>query len=147
MQAHDLADEEGEGFITLEKGVFPTCRPHHPPSDDLRNTDDEEYLEDPLLLDDGIELFDVEEVEDEFLRMLDPPRCLSLDLELNLDCLIKEAEMELSRAAQSWKRRASGGVGERMEEEEHEELVTMTKRSWGESSSVSGCFNGFASPC
>ncbi|ONK79521.1 uncharacterized protein A4U43_C01F7200 [Asparagus officinalis] len=127
----DSEEEESESFITTEKETF-HLRHRHPPSDDLRNIDGEEFEdpeeERPCLEREmnSVEQFDAEEVEDEFLRMLEAKRWraemrgvgggldynydLSLDLSLDcnnlsldLDSLVKEAEEEMNRTVEAWK--------------------------------------------
>ncbi|CAL9071215.1 unnamed protein product [Musa textilis] len=160
-----INDEDG-GFITIEKGGVGS-RSRRPPSDHLANTDDDDddesggpEDEQPCLmaeLDDD----DDEGVENEFLKMLeenDEPwkkeagKSLSLSLslsldpsaELDLDSLIKEAEIELKKAAaRAWN---SGTGAALLEKEEHEELM----RRWGsnERHSSPGCsgLRAFRSP-
>ncbi|KAG1361426.1 putative 4-coumarate--CoA ligase-like 5 [Cocos nucifera] len=124
-------DEEDGGFITIEKGTV-CALSRRPPSDHLANTDDESGgLEDekPCLVMELNDEFDVQKVEDEFLRMLEEKYWkgkdhgevwkrrvegnLSLSLDLDLELLIKEAEMELTKAAQLWKSRAGATLLEK----------------------------------
>ncbi|KAM0909262.1 hypothetical protein ACQ4PT_014935 [Festuca glaucescens] len=144
-------EEEGAGFITMEKGKISSGsrRALHP--------DHEEEDEKPCLF---MELsgeaagFDVEEVEDEFLAMLEDKYWaemarskeiekglsvsldVGLDLGLDLDSLIRDAEMELGRAEQAWKSKVGAAI---VEEEEYKELV----RRWSANASNSGCSWGF----
>lgn len=152
-------DEEDGGFITIEKGTV-CARSRRPPSDHLVNTDEESgELEDekPRLVMELNDEFDVEKVEDEFLRMLEEKYwkgkdrgevwkrgvegslnlSLDLSLDLDLDSLIKEAEMELTKAAQVWKSRAGAAL---LEREEYEELL---KRRGSHGNYTSGCSGGY----
>ncbi|XP_018674143.2 uncharacterized protein LOC103980254 [Musa acuminata AAA Group] len=156
-------DEDG-GFITIEKGGVGS-RSRRPPSDHLANTDDDESGgpedEQPCLMTELNEELDDDDdddegVENEFLKMLeanDEPwkkeagkslsSSLDLSADLDLDSLIKEAEMELKKAAQAWN---SGTGAALLEKEEHEELM----RRWGsnEHHSSPGCsgLHAFGSP-
>ncbi|URD74766.1 hypothetical protein MUK42_07927 [Musa troglodytarum] len=131
-----INDEDG-GFITIEKGGVGS-RSRRPPSDHLANTDDDDESggpedEQPCLmaeLDDDDD-DDDEGVENEFLKMLEENDLpwkkeagKSLSAELDLDSLIKEAEIELKKAARAWN---SGTGAALLEKEEHEELT----RRWG----------------
>jgi hypothetical protein len=146
-------EEEGAGFITMEKGKISSGsrRALHPEDDE-----EEEEDEKPCLF---MELsgeaagFDVEEVEDEFLAMLEDKYWaemarskeiekglsvsldVGLDLGLDLDSLIRDAEMELGRAEQAWKSKVGAAI---VEEEEYKELV----RRWSANAN-SGCSWGF----
>ncbi|RRT75938.1 hypothetical protein B296_00016148 [Ensete ventricosum] len=161
-----INDEDG-GFITIEKcGVGSPSK--QPPSDHLANTDDDDdddesaggpEDEQPCLM---TQLDDDEGVENEFLKMLaenDEPwkkkeggksLSLSLDLspDLDLDSLIREAEIELKKAAAAAQAWDSGGTGAALlEKEEHEELM----RRWGStdhhsSPACSGLLHALGSP-
>ncbi|XP_072973103.1 uncharacterized protein [Typha angustifolia] len=165
----DQLDDEDGDFITIEKGTI-SSKSRRPLSDGLVNTDDDDDEsggpedEKPCLLMDLADEFDVEKVEDEFLRMLEEKYCkaeeaeqwrkgveggtlsLSLDLSLDLDLelLIKEAEIELTKATEMWKSR----IGESLaEKEEREDLIKRQGANKENSSSgCSGKVRGFGSP-
>uniref|UniRef100_M8AS99 Uncharacterized protein n=1 Tax=Aegilops tauschii TaxID=37682 RepID=M8AS99_AEGTA len=137
--------EEEEGFITMEKGTVSSRSRRGAP---------------------GASALEVEGVEEEFLAMLEDKywaemarskeieKGLSvtldagLDLGLDLDSLIRDAETELARAEQAWRSKVGAAI---VEEEEYKELV----RRWGSTTrdrdreqhvlttSSSGCSWGF----
>jgi hypothetical protein len=98
--------------------------------------EEEEEDEKPCLLmelssEEAASAADVEKVEDEFLAMLEDRYWarskeiekglgVSLDIGLDLDSLIKDAEMELAKAEQAWKSKVGAAI---VEEEEYKELV------------------------
>uniref|UniRef100_A0ACD5ZA68 Uncharacterized protein n=1 Tax=Avena sativa TaxID=4498 RepID=A0ACD5ZA68_AVESA len=146
-------EEEVAGFITMEKGKISSGSRRALNPDE---TYDEEEDEKPCLF---MELsgeaagLDVEEVEDEFLAMLEDKYWaelarskeiekglsvsldVGLDLGLDLDSLIRDAEAELGRAEQAWKSKVGAAI---VEEEEYKELV----RRWSANAN-SGCSWGF----
>jgi hypothetical protein len=100
------AAEEGAGFITMEEDEKPCLL---------------------MELSEGAAALDVDKVEDEFLTMLeDTYRARSKEIDkglsvtLDLDSLIKDAEMELAKAEQAWKSKVGAAI---VEEEEYKELV------------------------
>ncbi|KAF8691739.1 hypothetical protein HU200_040131 [Digitaria exilis] len=132
-------DEEGAGFITMEKGTV-SSRSRRPLPDTIG--DEEAEDEKPCLFMELSEeaasvasAFEVDRVEDEFLAMLEDRYWarskeiekglsvsldIGLDLGLDLDSLIKDAEMELAKAEQAWKSKVGAAI---VEEEEYKELV------------------------
>ncbi|CAM0943051.1 unnamed protein product [Alopecurus aequalis] len=140
-------EEEGAGFITMEKGKI---------SSGSRQADEKPCLYMELSGEAAGAGFDVEEVEDEFLAMLEDKYYwaemarskeiekglsvsldVGLDLGLDLDSLIRDAEAELGRAEQAWKSKVGAAI---VEEEEYKELV----RRWaGAGNASSGCPWGF----
>lgn len=157
----EVDDEEGAGFITMEKGTVSSRsrRAFHPET--LTDDDDcggsgvpEEDEKSCLFMElSGDASLEVEEVEEEFLAMLEDKYWpmmskskeiekglsvsldVGIDLGLDLDSLIKDAEMELARAEQAWKSKVGAAI---VEEEEYKELV----RRWSVASN-SGCSWGF----
>ncbi|KAL6635356.1 hypothetical protein ACP70R_028027 [Stipagrostis hirtigluma subsp. patula] len=136
VAAEDV-DEEGAGFITMEKGTISSrSRRPVPETVDIAGALPED--EKPCLfmeLSEEAAAFDVEKVEDEFLAMLEDKYWarskeiekglsvsldIGLDLGLDLDSLIKDAEMELAKAQQAWKSKVGAAI---VEEEEYKELV------------------------
>uniref|UniRef100_A0A453Q307 C2 NT-type domain-containing protein n=1 Tax=Aegilops tauschii subsp. strangulata TaxID=200361 RepID=A0A453Q307_AEGTS len=141
--------EEEEGFITMEKGtVSSRSRRAALALEALAAAEEEAEDEKPCLF---MELssssgeasaLEVEGVEEEFLAMLEDKywaemarskeieKGLSvtldagLDLGLDLDSLIRDAETELARAEQAWRSKVGAAI---VEEEEYKELV----RRWG----------------
>lgn len=143
--AEDVDEEEGAGFITMEKGRVSSrssSRPLPPGTVEEEDVDEEEEEEDekPCLLmelssEAAASAADVEKVEEEFLAMLEDRYWarskeiekglgvsldIGLDLGLDLDSLIKDAEMELAKAEQAWKSKVGAAI---VEEEEYKELV------------------------
>ncbi|KAJ0963643.1 hypothetical protein J5N97_028765 [Dioscorea zingiberensis] len=140
------------GFITIENSVnrYPV---------NYNQNEDREFItmekgrsdEEPCCL-----MFDVERVEDEFLRMLedkywrksrDGDQKLKLSADLDLESLIEEAELELMKASQVWKSREEGVT---LEKEEYEELIMKRCLSIENINTCSstGCsqLHGFGSP-
>ena len=133
-------DEEGAGFITMEKGtVSSRSRRPLPDTVTVSSPADEEDEKPCLFMELSEEAvasaFDVDKVEDEFLAMLEDRYWgrskeiekglsvsldIGLDLGLDLDSLIKDAEMELAKAEQAWKSKVGAAI---VEEEEYKELV------------------------
>ena len=165
-------DEEGAGFITMEKGtVSSRSRRPLPDTVTVSSPADEEDEKPCLFMELSEEAasvasaFDVDKVEDEFLAMLEDKYwarskeiekglSVSLDLGLDLDSLIKDAEMELAKAEQAWKSKVGAAI---VEEEEYKELVrrwsasretTMTMTTQSAAASTGGCSwgLGFGSP-
>jgi len=146
-------DEEGAGFITMEKGTV-SSRSRRPLPDTVSSGSADEEDEKPCLFMELSEeaasvasAFDVDKVEDEFLAMLEDKYwarskeiekglSVSLDLGLDLDSLIKDAEMELAKAEQAWKSKVGAAI---VEEEEYKDLV----RWWSARESAAGCSWGF----
>lgn len=169
-------DDNEEGFITLEKGLARnrSCRP---PSDNTRSCDSDEVRDGGFgkekLLIVACEESEIDQVEDEFLQMLEEKQwktgeCeisgamlpwekkpvnlnlnldlgIDLDLDWDLDCMMRAAEKEILKAAQVWK---SGIDARALEEAEYEELM----RRWESnemfcqsSTSLETCV-GFGSP-
>uniref|UniRef100_A0ACD5ZGI3 Uncharacterized protein n=1 Tax=Avena sativa TaxID=4498 RepID=A0ACD5ZGI3_AVESA len=146
-------DEEVAGFITMEKGKISSGSRRALSPDETY--DEEEEDEKPCLFMElsGEAGLDVEEVEDEFLAMLEDKYWaelarskeiekglsvsldVGLDLGLDLDSLIRDAEAELGRAEQAWKSKVGAAI---VEEEEYKELV----RRWSANAN-SGCSWGF----
>jgi hypothetical protein len=133
-------DEEGAGFITMEKGTV-SSRSRRPPDAVSSSSADEEDEKPCLFMELSEEAasvasaFDVDKVEDEFLAMLEDKYWtrskeiekglsvsldIGLDLGLDLGSLIKDAEMELAKAEQAWKSKVGAAI---VEEEEYKELV------------------------
>ena len=168
-------DEEGAGFITMEKGTV-SSRSRRPLPDTVSSGSADEEDEKPCLFMELSEeaasvasAFDVDKVEDEFLAMLEDKYWarskeiekglsvsldIGLDLGLDLDSLIKDAEMELAKAEQAWKSKVGAAI---VEEEEYKELVrrwsasretTMTMTTQSAAASTGGCSwgLGFGSP-
>ncbi|RCV08927.1 hypothetical protein SETIT_1G365800v2 [Setaria italica] len=130
-------DEEGAGFITMEKGTV-SSRSRRPPLPDAVSSSADEEDEKPCLFMELSEeaasvasAFDVDKVEDEFLAMLEDKYWarskeiekglsvsldIGLDLGLDLDSLIKDAEMELAKAEQRGKSKVGAAI---VEEEEY----------------------------
>ena len=169
-------DEEGAGFITMEKGtVSSRSRRPLPDTVTVSSPADEEDEKPCLFMELSEEAasvasaFDVDKVEDEFLAMLEDRYWgrskeiekglsvsldIGLDLGLDLDSLIKDAEMELAKAEQAWKSKVGAAI---VEEEEYKELVrrwsasretTMTMTTQSAAASTGGCSwgLGFGSP-
>ncbi|KAL5213220.1 hypothetical protein ABZP36_024067 [Zizania latifolia] len=132
-------DEEGAGFITMEKGTI-SSRSRRPLGEDedmdMAGVPEDEkpclFME---LSEEAAAAFDVEKVEEEFLAMLEDKYWarskeiekglgvsldVGLDLGLDLDSLIKDAEMELAKAEQAWRSKVGAAI---VEEEEYKELV------------------------
>ncbi|RLN08272.1 hypothetical protein C2845_PM11G21870 [Panicum miliaceum] len=150
-------DEEGAGFITMEKGTV-SSRSRRPLPDTVSSADEED--EKPCLFMELSEeaasvasAFDVEKVEDEFLAMLEDKYwarskeiekglSVSLDLGLDLDSLIKDAETELAKAEQAWKSKVGAAI---VEEEEYKELVRRwsARETMNMNSQSTGCSWGF----
>ena len=151
-------DEEGAGFITMEKGTV-SSRSRRPLPDTVSSGSADEEDEKPCLFMELSEeaasvasAFDVDKVEDEFLAMLEDKYWarskeiekglsvsldIGLDLGLDLDSLIKDAEMELAKAGQAWKSKVGAAI---VEEEEYKDLVRM----WSaRESAAGGCSWGF----
>jgi hypothetical protein len=115
----EMMDEEGAGFITMEKGTISSrSRPETVEED-----------EKPCLfmeLSEETAAFDVDKVEDEFLTMLEDTYWarskteIDKGLSVTLDSLVKDAEMELAKAEQAWKSKVGAAI---VEEEEYKELV------------------------
>ena len=148
-------DEEGAGFITMEKGtVSSRSRRPLPDTVTVSSPADEEDEKPCLFMELSEEAasvasaFDVDKVEDEFLAMLEDKYwarskeiekglSVSLDIGLDLDSLIKDAEMELAKAGQAWKSKVGAAI---VEEEEYKDLVRM----WSaRESAAGGCSWGF----
>ena len=149
-------DEEGAGFITMEKGtVSSRSRRPLPDTVTVSSPADEEDEKPCLFMELSEEAvasaFDVDKVEDEFLAMLEDRYWgrskeiekglsvsldIGLDLGLDLDSLIKDAEMELAKAEQAWKSKVGAAI---VEEEEYKDLV----RWWSARESAAGCSWGF----
>uniref|UniRef100_A0A0E0K6W4 C2 NT-type domain-containing protein n=1 Tax=Oryza punctata TaxID=4537 RepID=A0A0E0K6W4_ORYPU len=131
-------DEEGAGFITMEKGTISSrSRSRRPVGEDEAGDMEDEK---PCLLmelapEEAAAAFDVEKVEEEFLAMLEDKYWarskeiekglgvsldMGLDLGLDLDSLIKDAEMELAKAEQAWRSKVGAAI---VEEEEYKDLV------------------------
>ncbi|KAE8771042.1 hypothetical protein D1007_19961 [Hordeum vulgare] len=151
--------EEEEGFITMEKGTVSSRSRRAALALEALAAEEEEDEKPCLFMElsssgEGASL-EVEEVEEEFLAMLEDKywaemarskeieKGLSvtldagLDLGLDLDTLIRDAETELARAEQAWKSKVGAAI---VEEEEYKELV----RRWGSAAaSNSGCSWGF----
>ncbi|KAK3155650.1 hypothetical protein QOZ80_2BG0205920 [Eleusine coracana subsp. coracana] len=136
-------DEEGAGFITMEKGTISSRSRRPLPETFVEEEDIAGVLlpedEKPCLFmelsEEASAAFDVDKVEDEFLAMLEDKYWatskeiekglsvgldIGLDLGLDLDSLIKDAEMELAKAEQAWKSKVGAAI---VEEEEYKELV------------------------
>ncbi|OEL20756.1 hypothetical protein BAE44_0018224 [Dichanthelium oligosanthes] len=154
-------DEEGAGFITMEKGTV-SSRSRRPLPDTVSADEEDEkpclFMELSEEAASVASAFDVEKVEDEFLAMLEDKYWtrskeiekglsvsldIGLDLGLDLDSLIKDAEMELAKAEQAWKSKVGAAI---VEEEEYKELV----RRWSSretinshSAASTGCSRGF----
>jgi hypothetical protein len=151
LLAEDLDWEEGAGFITMdmEKSRVSSSRPLPP---DMVVVEEEK----PCLLmelsssEEAASAADVAKVEDEFLTMLEDTYWArskeiekglgvsldtGLDLGMDLDPLIKDAEMELAKAEQAWKSKVGAAM---VEEEEYKELV----RRWS-ARETGGCSWGF----
>uniref|UniRef100_A0A0D9VMN9 C2 NT-type domain-containing protein n=1 Tax=Leersia perrieri TaxID=77586 RepID=A0A0D9VMN9_9ORYZ len=146
-------DDADEGFITMEKGTISSSRSrsrsHRPP---LGSDDDED--EKPCLLmelePEAAEAAAVAafEVEEEFLAMLEDKYWarskeiekglgmsldVGMDLGLDLDSLIKDAEMELAKAEQAWRSKVGAAI---VEEEEYNDLL----RRWSARDAAAGCW-------
>lgn len=160
-------DEEGAGFITMEKGTV-SSRSRRPLPDMPGDDEDEKPCLFMELSEEAASVasaFEVDKVEDEFLAMLEDRYWartkeiekglsvsldIGLDLGLDLDSLIKDAEMELAKAEQAWKSKVGAAI---VEEEEYKELVrrwsaretTMTSHSHSHSAAAppTGCSWGF----
>ncbi|TVU27709.1 hypothetical protein EJB05_19206, partial [Eragrostis curvula] len=154
-------DEEGAGFITMEKGTI-SSRSRRPlpetVEDDIAGVLPED--EKPCLfmeLSEEASAFDVDKVEDEFLAMLEDKYWtrskeiekglsmsldIGLDLGLDLDSLIKDAEMELAKAEQAWKSKVGAAI---VEEEEYKELVRRwsARETHPHAAASTGCSWGF----
>ncbi|KAL6911248.1 hypothetical protein ACP4OV_000053 [Aristida adscensionis] len=134
VAAEEALDEEGAGFITMEKGTISSrWRPDAAAAAEMIAAGALPEDEKPCLFMELSEeaaaaaAFDVEEVEEEFLAMLeDRYWARSKEIEkgismgLDLDALIKDAEMELAKAQQAWKSKLGAAI---VEEEEYKELV------------------------
>jgi hypothetical protein len=138
--AGDVDEEEGAGFITMEKSRVSSRSSSRPLPPNTVDEEEEEEDEKPCLLmelssEEAASAADVEKVEDEFLAMLEDRYWarskeiekglgvsldIGLDLGLDLDSLIKDAEMELAKAEQAWKSKVGAAI---VEEEEYKELV------------------------
>jgi hypothetical protein len=123
------AAEEGAGFITMEEDEKPCLLMELSEGAAALDVDKVEDEKPCLLMElsEGAAAFDVDKVEDEFLTMLeDTYRARSKEIDkglsvtLDLDSLIKDAEMELAKAEQAWKSKVGGAI---VEEEEYKELV------------------------
>lgn len=124
-------DDEDREFITMEKG---------------------RSEEKPCFLMDITGEFDVEKVEDEFLRLLedkhwkktrDGDEKLKLSVDLDLETLIQEAELELMKASQVWKSKTEAVT---LEKEEYDELVNRWVSNENEYSIGCSEFDAFGSP-
>jgi hypothetical protein len=146
-------DEEGAGFITMEKGTISSSRSRsrRPAGEDDEAGDMED--EKPCLLmelapEEAAAAFEVEKVEEEFLAMLEDKYWarskeiekglgvsldMGLDLGLDLDSLIKDAEMELAKAEQAWRSKVGAAI---VEEEEYMDLV----RRWSARDAAAACW-------
>jgi hypothetical protein len=127
-------EEEGAGFITMEKGTISS-----------RRSMPETVEEEPCLF---MELSS-EEVEDEFLAMLEDKcwarRSKEIEKGLSVTLDIKDAEMELAKAEQAWKSKVGAAI---VEEEEYKELVRRwsdrdTHQPPSHASASTGCSWGF----
>ncbi|CAD6241719.1 unnamed protein product [Miscanthus lutarioriparius] len=160
--AEDVDEEEGAGFITMEKSRVSSRSSSRPLPPDT--VEEEEEDEKPCLLmelssEAAASAADVEKVEEEFLAMLEDRYWarskeiekglgvsldIGLDLGLDLDSLIKDAEMELAKSEQAWKSKVGAAI---VEEEEYKELV----RRWSaretshhsDAAAATGCSWGF----
>ncbi|CAN6252811.1 unnamed protein product [Urochloa humidicola] len=157
-------DEEGAGFITMEKGTVSSRSRRPLPETVMADEEDEKPCLFMELSEEASAAFDVDKVEDEFLAMLEDRYWarskeiekglsvsldIGLDLGLDLDSLIKDAEMELAKAEQAWKSKVGAAI---VEEEEYKELVrrwsgreAMNSQSAAASTGCSWGF-GFGSP-
>ncbi|CAN6273966.1 unnamed protein product [Urochloa humidicola] len=157
-------DEEGAGFITMEKGTVSSRSRRPLPETVVADEEDEKPCLFMELSEEASAAFDVDKVEDEFLAMLEDRYWarskeiekglsvsldIGLDLGLDLDSLIKDAEMELAKAEQEWKSKVGAAI---VEEEEYKELVrrwsgreAMNSHSAAASTGCSWGF-GFGSP-
>lgn len=146
-------DEEGAGFITMEKGTISSSRSRsrRPAGEDDEAGDMED--EKPCLLmelapEEAAAAFEVEKVEEEFLAMLEDKYWarskeiekglgvsldMGLDLGLDLDSLINDAEMELAKAEQAWRSKVGAAI---VEEEEYMDLV----RRWSARDAAAACW-------
>ena len=167
VAAEDVDEEEGAGFITMEKSRVSSRSSSRPlPPDTVEEEEEEEEDEKPCLLmelssEEAASAADVEKVEDEFLAMLEDRYWarskeiekglgvsldIGLDLGLDLDSLIKDAEMELAKAEQSWKSKVGAAI---VEEEEYKELVRRwsareaSHHSAAAAAAATGCSWGF----
>lgn len=153
-------DEEGAGFITMEKGTI-SSRSRRPlpetVEEDLAGVlmpEDEKPCLFMELSEEASVAFDVDKVEDEFLSMLEDKYwarskeiekglSVSLDIGLDLDSLIKDAEMELAKAEQAWKSKVGAAI---VEEEEYKELVrrwSARETPHSHAAASTGCSWGF----
>ncbi|KAL6002133.1 hypothetical protein ACLOJK_037581 [Asimina triloba] len=173
--SHRSAKDEEEDFITIEKGIM-SNRSWRPPSDDSsffeedESHDSETKRENTSVCSEYYEESEVDQVEDEFLRMLreekhmkteehNPTTSLNATVpwekemkgleegfDLQLELLLKAAEAEVRKAAQVWKSRAEGRA---LEKAEYEELLGKWRKDGKkefESSSSLENFVGFGSP-
>lgn len=162
-RVEEVVDEEGAGFITMEKGTISSRsrRPVLDDEEDIAGVPEDEKSCLFMELSEAAAAFDVEKVEDEFLAMLEDKYWvkskeiekglsvsldMGLDLGLDLDSLIKDAEMELAKAEQAWKSKVGAAI---VEEEEYKELV----RRWSArdeltptSNYCTTAYSGFGSP-
>ncbi|CAL5020222.1 unnamed protein product [Urochloa decumbens] len=165
--ADEDVDEEGAGFITMEKGRV-SSRSRRPLPETVVVSPppaDEEGDEKPCLFmelsEEAASALEVDRVEDEFLAMLEDKYWarskeiekglsvsldIGLDLGLDLDSLIKDAEMELAKAEQAWKSKVGAAI---VEEEEYKDLVRRwsasreTINSHPAAAASTGCSWGF----
>ena len=148
--AEDVDEEEGAGFITMEKSRVSSRSSSRPLPPGTVDEEEKACLLMELSSEAAASAADVEKVEEEFLAMLeDRYWARSKEIEkgqgvsLDLDSLIKDAEMELAKAEQAWKSK----VGAAIVEEEYKELV----RRWSAreashhsaAAAATGCSWGF----
>ena len=157
--AEDVDEEEGAGFITMEKSRVSSRSSSRPLPPGTVDEEEKACLLMELSSEEAASAADVEKVEDEFLAMLEDRYWarskeiekglgvsldIGQDLGLDLDSLIKDAEMELAKAEQAWKSKVGAAI---VEEEEYKELV----RRWSaretshhsDAAAATGCSWGF----